>query len=303
MSSTLSRTPPSAIRRKLREEVGFGCPVEGCGSPYLSYHHFDPPWNIQPHHNPEGMIALCLQHHKEADKGAFTPKQLREMKKHPYLKEIKRFPKGRFNWKREQFLLLVGGNWYIKPKVILKLKEKKIIWLSKDTDGFEQINLDIYDFQGNIILNMRNNDWLIHASIDDLECPPSGNSLKIKVKSHNVWINLSFSQFSKEELYKKVESLHQKAYRNMKKQKKTWPKNEWTQRILESVEFKDEQTRRTFGYICENIKEETITLCTLQGHLVWPVDISLNETCTILPGQNIITGCLMVNVGIGLKIA
>jgi len=270
LSSILSRTPPIKIRRKLREEVGFGCPVEGCGSPYLSWHHFDPPWNIHPHHNPEGMIALCLQHHKEADQGAFTFEQLKKMKKHPYLKKIGKFPKGRFNWKRKQLLLLAGGNWYINPQVILKLRGKNIIWLSKDMDGFEQLNLDIYDPKGNVILSMRDNDWLIHTPFDDLECPPSANFLKLEVKSHNVRINLSFSQLSKPKLY---------------------------------LKFKDKMAKRTFERICEEIKEETITLCTLEGHLVWPFDISLSKRHTILPGQIVLSGSLMVNVGIGVEIA
>ena len=56
------------------------CPVDGCCSPYLTYHHFDPPWAEQRQHKVGGMIALCLQHHKEADGGAFTTEQLRRLK-------------------------------------------------------------------------------------------------------------------------------------------------------------------------------------------------------------------------------
>lgn len=72
----LSRTPPIAVRRTLRGEVGFGCPVRQagnlCGNPYLRWHHFDPAWSDEHHHRPEGMIASCAQHHDEADAGAFT---------------------------------------------------------------------------------------------------------------------------------------------------------------------------------------------------------------------------------------
>jgi hypothetical protein len=57
--ATPSRTPPIAVRRKLRQEVGFACPVPDCGSPYLTWHHFDPPWHVTPQHEPAGMIALC----------------------------------------------------------------------------------------------------------------------------------------------------------------------------------------------------------------------------------------------------
>ncbi len=76
--------PPADIRRALRVEVGFGCPVDGCGSPYLTWHHFDPPWRERQHHDAAGMIALCLQHHKEADSGAFSHEQLRVLKASPF---------------------------------------------------------------------------------------------------------------------------------------------------------------------------------------------------------------------------
>jgi len=93
----MDRTPPAEVRRVLRQEVGFCCPIDGCGSPYLSWHHFDPPWREREHHDPAGMIALCLQHHKEADAGTFTEAQLKQLKKTSASREVK----GRFNWKRE----------------------------------------------------------------------------------------------------------------------------------------------------------------------------------------------------------
>ncbi|HEY5431250.1 MAG TPA: hypothetical protein VIK04_19190 [Solirubrobacteraceae bacterium] len=89
--------PPSTVRRELRREIGFCCPVEGCRSPYLTWHHFDPPWHVRQHHDPAGMVALCLQHHKEADAGAFTPEQLRAFK----TIAARDRPIGRVNWKRE----------------------------------------------------------------------------------------------------------------------------------------------------------------------------------------------------------
>jgi len=76
----MDRTPPVEVRRALRREVGFGCPVSGCANPYLEYHHFDPPWRTHEHHDPLGMIALCAEHHKKADAGAFTLSQLRALK-------------------------------------------------------------------------------------------------------------------------------------------------------------------------------------------------------------------------------
>src|SRR5580693_411457 len=63
----MTRTPPADIRRALRREVGFVCPVPGCTNPYLTRHHFDPIWRVREHHEPGGLIALCRDHHSQAD--------------------------------------------------------------------------------------------------------------------------------------------------------------------------------------------------------------------------------------------
>jgi len=73
----VNRTPPAAVRRELRREVGFGCPIPDCGIPYLTWHHFDPEWRVEEHHRPEGMIALCLTHAGLADECAARGRTIR----------------------------------------------------------------------------------------------------------------------------------------------------------------------------------------------------------------------------------
>lgn len=84
----VSRDIPDAVKLELRQEVNWGCPVHNCGSPFLSYHHFDPPFSkFKPGqlHDPKGMIALCLAHAKMADGGVWTNHQLLEIKASPWL--------------------------------------------------------------------------------------------------------------------------------------------------------------------------------------------------------------------------
>jgi hypothetical protein len=44
LGRTSRPTIPEEVRRMLREQVNFGCPVSDCGHPYLMDHHFDPNW-------------------------------------------------------------------------------------------------------------------------------------------------------------------------------------------------------------------------------------------------------------------
>ncbi len=78
--TNLSRTPLTRVKRILRKEVNYGCPAPNCGKPFFTWHHFDPPWKIEKHYNPDGMIALCANHHGLAAGGEYSREQLREWK-------------------------------------------------------------------------------------------------------------------------------------------------------------------------------------------------------------------------------
>ena len=114
----MNRVPPRIAREILRKEVNFGCPIEGCGSPYLEYHHFDPTWKEKQHHDPKGMVALCNEHHPKADSGTWTKEQLREIKNKPYLKNRQLLSK--FDWLRQD-ILFMAGMIVANPKVVIEI--------------------------------------------------------------------------------------------------------------------------------------------------------------------------------------
>ena len=78
----MGRIPPAKVKRELRQEVNFGCAI--CGAPLLEYHHIIP-YSEWEHHDPDHMIALCPNHHRVSDDGAFTRSELYEYKENPEL--------------------------------------------------------------------------------------------------------------------------------------------------------------------------------------------------------------------------
>ncbi len=174
----MDRRPPAAVRRKLRKEVGFGCPVQGCGNPYLYWHHFDPPWNERQHHDPDGMIALCGEHHDKADAGAYTKDQLRELK----IEGVKRAEevKGRFEWMRHRLLVVVGGNFYYETPIIFRFRDDPSIWFNRDEDDRLLLNVRMLSASGEPRMRIEDNFWLNCGDPDDLESPPSGKFLHVK---------------------------------------------------------------------------------------------------------------------------
>ena len=107
-----NRQPNAEMRKILRSEVNFGCPVETCRSPFLSWHHFDPPWNEIKENHAEGIIALCETCHRHADGGSYTKDYLHELKQNPPTTP----PEGIIPWKLNKIFVIVGGNYFFATK-------------------------------------------------------------------------------------------------------------------------------------------------------------------------------------------
>ena len=169
------RTPPIEVRRELRREVGFGCPVSGCGNPYLEYHHFDPPWEEEHHHDPTRMIALCASHHAKA--GAWSKNQLRSMK---LVSSNRPEVRGRFEWMREDVLAVVGGNFFYETPKIVVYRDEPMIWFERDQGGRLQLNLRVLTASGLPRARLENNDWIIRGNPIDVDSPPNGSRLRVR---------------------------------------------------------------------------------------------------------------------------
>jgi hypothetical protein len=199
----MNRSPPTDVRRTLRAEAGFVCPMPDCRSPYLTYHHFDPPWRERQHHDPEGMIALCLQHHQEADVGTYTGSQLRRLKQAQ--RTVDRV-EGRFNWKREKTLFICGGNYFLNCEVALRIGRVDVVWFTKSDEYFDLCNIDLSSADGQLTFSMRDNDWQVVPSVDDVEAPPSARKLSVRSKRHDVSLNIEFYEAAPSDLRTKIDS-------------------------------------------------------------------------------------------------
>ena len=195
----ISRVPPAAVRRQLRQEVAFGCPVPGCGSPYLEYHHFDPPWAQRHHHDPAGMIALCAEHHAKAD--AFLVEQLRAMKE---AAKNNRDVEGRFDWLRRKLLAFMGGCGCYNEDVLLAANGVRWVWINRDEHGHALLNFWMCGPDGGERLLMIDNDWIVLEPPLDIECPPNGKRLKVRY-ADGEWLEIRFEEMRKvKEPYKET---------------------------------------------------------------------------------------------------
>jgi hypothetical protein len=177
----LSRDPPTAVKYQLRQEVGWGCPMRDvgtnyCGSPYLTYHHFDPPWVKEHHHDPARMIALCWTHHARAD--ALTVEQCRELKQTALSRagEVA----GRFDWMRHGVLAIAGGNYYYETPRLVVYRDEPLIWFNRDEQHRMLLNIITPERDWSQRVSLVDNDWVIRGNPTDVESPPTGSKLRIE---------------------------------------------------------------------------------------------------------------------------
>lgn len=295
MDRVVSRTPPAEVRKVLREEVNFGCPV--CGSPFLTWHHFDPPWRLQHHHNPEGMVALCLQHHKEADAGAYTKAQLQALKREPFLKDKKL--RGKFSWRRQLILLEVGSNYYISPNHILRVADNDIVTVVRDNFGLQAVSLDFRDVNGGHILKMEANDWTLLRNVEDVECPSSANALIIRTTNRGPRLSLRFRSFTEGKMHDRIMERYIRACREAHHQiVNTWPTNSWTRMVVAAQPSPEVQAAGFWNSIRAAIPEWPVAVCTIEGIFVWPILLKLTSARTVLPRQIVFSHCFKEGGGL-----
>lgn len=180
----MNRTPDIAVRRRLRAEVGFGCPIPGCGIPYLTWHHFDPEWRVEEHQRPEGMIALCLTHAGHADANAYDKEFLRSLKVagRPNADDVR----GKLEWMRRDVLALVGGNWYYKSPIALQIGSTNAISFSRDDNGYLLLNMRMPSLSGAPRLRVEENYFTVGRDhVVDVECAARGRLIQIQYPNHD----------------------------------------------------------------------------------------------------------------------
>jgi hypothetical protein len=193
----MNRTPPVNIRRQLRQEVNFGCPINGCGIPYLTYHHFDPPWREKEHHNPEGIIALCPTHAAIADGGAWTKNQIKEFKQQPFIRTDQIADSFRFL--RHDIVCQIGCLAY-GFKNFITISNETVLGFERTPQGYLGLNMILRNREGKIILEMKENDWIVYTTeIFDFECPARGKSFRVRAKDDITDFTVRFDDLSTEE--------------------------------------------------------------------------------------------------------
>lgn len=207
-----ARTPPHAVHQTLRQEVSYGCPVEGCRKPFLTWHHFDPPWSERQHHNPQGMLALCRTHHDFADRGGFLNGELRALKASQHSTDS---ITGHFPWAKRSLLTRLGGCYSGGSSAVLSVSKNPVIRVASDPSGQLSLSFILKAPDGEIVASMADNVFQSDpSSLHDLKCNASANSIKIWFAPKDIGLDLSFSRITIDELDSRLVSDRERTERS-----------------------------------------------------------------------------------------
>lgn len=149
------------------------------------------------------MVALCAEHHKKADAGAYTAAQLREFKANCVNAEAVR---GSFEWMRNDLLAVVGGNFYYETLNVVRIDGRDVVWFHRDDDGYLRLNVQLLSLTPEPRATIDDNLWGNIGEPADLRSPPSGKLLEIRYPSGD-WLSVEFLELtSSEGAYERYQS-------------------------------------------------------------------------------------------------
>jgi hypothetical protein len=258
------------------------------------------------------MIALCLEHHKRADAGAFTADQLREMKSRGE-SAVTNPIRGAFDWRREQLIVRAGGITGIACPILLRFGTTNAIWLSTDDQGNELLNLDLWSADGRLVCSMRDNDWIVISDLDDIDCPPAGKSLILDASSLGIHLEVRFSAATIDEARERfrqsaLSGAAEAAKRldELARQAETSGAPAAYVEALRQRSDPDEEAMRRAEMLIAAIAERSdateVALCDLSGEFVFPVAVRLTGSSLILPGNNVISGSTVIGGGVAVQL-
>jgi hypothetical protein len=151
---------PSAVRLQLRREACFGCCA--CGHPFVEYHHIVPR-ATEKHHRPEDMMALCPNHHHQANIGAIDVEAQREWKRVPF-NRTQGLAKGQLTYPGRFVAVRVGSTLLIGNGSKLAIDGTSLLRIRVGRDRRLLVSMDLRDDDDRSILNVVDNEWVTGES-------------------------------------------------------------------------------------------------------------------------------------------
>jgi hypothetical protein len=179
----LSRVIPSDVKQQVRKRCGFGCVV--CGLGIYEYEHFNPDFKYAKNHDSNGIMLLCPNHHAKKTKGSFSVESLKIFNNAP--RALRQgFINEKFDLRTNNPIIRIGNCLFEKTPILIQIINEPILSIlpGEDEDEPYLLSANLRDKNGNLILGIDRNEWLIPT--DQWDCKIEGNKIEIRSAPRNI---------------------------------------------------------------------------------------------------------------------
>ncbi|RZK52310.1 MAG: HNH endonuclease [Pedobacter sp.] len=183
----LSRDIPSAVKREIRQNSGFGCVI--CGLGIWEYEHIDPEFTECTVHDPEKMTLLCPQCHSKKTKGFIDKGTILAAMKNPKAMQ-KGFSNEFFTLGNNQPVIFFGSNSFQDCDILLRVDNINIIQVFQPElpGGPFRFSGVFFDKNGKKTLEIDMNEWKAYS--DNWDVDITGSLITIREKIGKISLSI-----------------------------------------------------------------------------------------------------------------
>ncbi len=184
----LSRSIPSDIKRKIRQNSGFGCVICGCG--IFDYEHVDPLWIDAESHDAENMTLLCPTCHAKKTRGMMSIQTIHSAMNDPKTKQ-NGYSSDIFDFHDKHPFIEFGGVRLENCPVPIQVNGAPLFQIdSPEEPGTPfRLSAEFYDSFGQKSLFILKNEWRAFNTNWDVEV--KGPTITIREKAGKLNLTLT----------------------------------------------------------------------------------------------------------------
>lgn len=184
---------PDPVKRLVRQRCGFGCVI--CGLPLYDYDHLVP-WASVHEHNPDNIVLLCAQHHREKTSGLLlasvveaassSPLNLRTGTSQPYA----------LSYSGSHCEATIGSNLHVWPSLaddaftVPLLVDDTPIVLFRAEDHHLLLTVQLFNDQNELLVQILDNQLVYSAAPWDVEFV--GRQLTVRGGPGDIFVRMAF---------------------------------------------------------------------------------------------------------------
>ena len=174
----LSRNIPSAIKKEIRAECGYGCVL--CGNAIYQYEHIDPPYSEAKEHDSEKIALMCGTCHDNVTRKIWSKNKIIEARKNPFCHSAGTSSLTLDIKHDDDFIIKIGKAEFVNLQSIIRIDGVEILKISppESENAPPIVSAQFFDRDNNRIAKIVENEWLGSANAFDIET--KGCTIKVR---------------------------------------------------------------------------------------------------------------------------